>query len=493
LTPLGLAVVPFVLFFAFVKPRGLLLLLVATSVFEASSVFNGSVGSLDLGIPLFHFIEIFIAFHLAVLLFKDGSILPDPGDPLRRLVTPLLLFWAWAFASALVLPHVFAGMPVYEPHGGIDQQYAGLTPLRWSLSNLAQAVYLSLNVSTVLYAIRTIRTPSQVKQLVGALSVAVVIVVSIGIAQQIAMVRGWSFPYEVLNNNVGRDQGFSQDLGDVRRITSTFTEPSFAGSFLSAVAIGMVASFLRGRRTWVWFIAAAAACSVLLATTATTGYVAFAVMLGVLFLYFSPFRGSDRIRRFLAKGWLTLILPLLGIAALAMLAMPGLWEAAFTLTADKSDGLSFLHRLSSDLSALTIFADTWGMGVGLGSNRPSSLLMAFLSSVGIVGTVFFAAFLWRVAKAFPGRNAPSALQLTFWALVALLVSQLIAVPDMNRPVLWTLIVLVVVQLRPYPSKQRLSAPRLASHDLNLGHALGPAAHGGSLPNSQRIPRLDLER
>jgi hypothetical protein len=492
-TPLGLVLVPFVLFFAFTKPRGLLSLLVLTSVFEAGSVFNSSLGNFDLGIPLFHFVEIFITLHLVLLFFNNGSILPEAGDPRRKLMIPLLWFWGWAFASALVLPHIFAGMPVYEPRGGIDQQYEGLTPLHWSLSNLAQAAYLTLNVSTVLYAVYTVRTRSHIRELIRTLGLAVAIVVIIGVMQQVAIVKGWSFPYELLNNNVGRDQGFSQDLGDFRRISSTFPEPSFAGSFLSAVTIGMIASFLRGRRTWGWFLAAGTACSVLLATTATTGYVAFAVLLCALFIYFSPFRGPLALRRFLAKGWLMLVVPLLAIAALALWAIPGLWEAAFTLTADKSEGLSFLHRLSSDLSALTIFGDTWGIGVGLGSNRPSSLLMSFLSSVGIVGTVLFTIFLWRVARAFPGRSAPVGLHLTFWSLAALVVSQLIAVPDMNRPVLWTLIILVVVQLHILPGRQRVRVPRLAPHDLSLDRALRTTGHSGGLPNGEWSPRLSVER
>ncbi len=461
MTPVGFFFLPLILWCLFTKPERLLSLLVLASVFEASSVFNGSIQSFELGIPPFYLVEIFIAVQLAILVAKQGRLLPPVGDPRRKYLVPLLAFWAWACASAFILPHLFGGTPVYEPRGGIDEQYEALTPLRWSFSNLAQVLYLTLNVSAVFYAVKVVRSPRQITTLLKTLGIAAGIAVAAGIIQRVAVFQGWAFPYELVNNNPAYAQGFNQSMGGYQRISSTFTEPSFAGSFIGAIAIGLVAAFLRGRRTVAWLAAAVAAFLVLLDTTATNGYVAFAVVLVCLFLYFSPFRGPKAARRFLRKGWLTLVLPLLGLAALIAIAFPSLLEAAFTLTSEKSDTLSFLHRVSADLTAIQVFISTWGLGAGLGSNRPSSLLMTFLSTVGIIGTILFALLLWRIGKAFPGKSAPSAMHWTFWSLVALLVAQTIAVPDLNRPVLWALILLVIAQLnvpfrRPLPASVRFS-------------------------------------
>jgi hypothetical protein len=461
MTPIGFFFLPLIFWCFFTKPERLLSLLVLASVFEASSVFNGAIQSFELGIPPYYLVEIFIAIQLAILFTKQGTLLPPAGDPRRKYLVPLLVFWAWACASAFILPHLFGGTPVYEPRGGIDEQYEALTPLRWSFSNLAQVVYLTLNVSAIFYAVKVVKTPRQVATLLKTLGVAVGIAISVGLIQRIAVFQGWSFPYEVLNNNPAYAQGFNQSMNDYQRITSTFTEPSFAGSFIGAIAVGLVAAFLRGRRTMKWLAGAVAAFLVLLDTTATNGYVAFAVVLCFLFLYFSPFRGPKAARRFLMKGWMTLVLPLLGLAVLIAVAFPRLLEVAFTLTSEKSDTLSFLHRVSADLTAMNVFVSTWGLGAGLGSNRPSSLLMTFLSTVGIVGTILFAVFLFRIVKAFPGKSAPSVMHWTFWSLVALLVAQTIAVPDLNRPVLWTLILLVITQLsvpfrRPAPASVRFA-------------------------------------
>src|SRR4051812_31164840 len=218
MTPVGYFFLPLVLLCTFTKPERLLSLLVLASVFEASSVFNSSVESFQLGVPPFYVVEIFIAMQFVSLLARGGSLLPQPDDPRRRYLVPLFLFWGWACASAFILPHVFSGMPVYEPRGGIDEQYEALTPLRWSFSNLAQALYLTLNLCTLLYAVNIVKTREQVNSLIKTLALAAGIAVIAGVVQRIAIFQGWSFPYELLNNNPGYSQGYDQSVEGVQRV-----------------------------------------------------------------------------------------------------------------------------------------------------------------------------------------------------------------------------------------------------------------------------------
>src|SRR5947209_5211572 len=213
MTPIGFIFLPLIILFSFVKPEKLLGLLLLASVFEASSVFNSSIGTSSLGLAPFFVVEFIIAVRLALLVAEKGRLVPPAGNPRRKYVIPLLLFWAWACASAFVLPHVFAGMPVYEPRGGIDEQYEALTALHWSFSNLAQVLYLTLNVAAVLYAVHTIKTRRQVETLLKMLGAAVFLAVAAGIAQRISIFYGWGFPYEVLNNNLAYSQGFDQSVG----------------------------------------------------------------------------------------------------------------------------------------------------------------------------------------------------------------------------------------------------------------------------------------
>jgi hypothetical protein len=118
------------------------------------------------------------------------------------------------------------------------------------------------------------------------------------------------------------------------------------------------------------------------------------------------------------------------------------------MTVDKSEGMSYLSRVAADQESFAMFTDTYGIGVGLGSSRPASLLMTLLSTVGIVGTALFAMVLYHIARLFPGRRAPSPLQMSFWSLAGLLVASM-GVPDINRPALWALLIMVPAQSQVY--------------------------------------------
>ncbi|WP_206541953.1 hypothetical protein, partial [Leucobacter celer] len=61
---------------------------------------------------------------------------------------------------------------------------------------------------------------------------------------------------------------------------------------------------------------------------------------------------------------------------------------------------SLNSRSSSDTFSLDLAAHTWGLGVGLGANRPSSFATMLVSCVGLIGAIAFAIFVWRaIARA----------------------------------------------------------------------------------------------
>lgn len=59
----------------------------------------------------------------------------------------------------------------------------------------------------------------------------------------------------------------------------------------------------------------------------------------------------------------------------------------------KPASLSALERGTWNASGLSNFCDSYGFGVGLGTVRTSSFAVALLSNVGVLGTIFFLAFL----------------------------------------------------------------------------------------------------
>ncbi len=429
------------------RPAYLLPLLLIASLFEVASVVNGKIGNFEFGLSPFYLVGVLIAARFAISIMSTGKFLPV--GPMRGVAVALVSFWAWSFVSAMVMPRIFSGMEVYVPREGLD--YNGLGPLRWTMSNLAQTLYLTLNVSAVLYALQTSDSADRAVRLWKALRWATFVVVGAGLLQRVAPSV---YPYWLFNNNLVYYQGFDQDIDGLRRTTATFGEPSSAGSFLAAIGSGLVASYLSGRRGLQPLAAILLVLVALLSTTATTGYAGFAVMVFVLLVYFNPLKKASRAS--VATGW-GVILVVFCIGATVLVVNPGLFQAASAMTVEKMEGDSFAQRVFADIYALILFKGTWGLGVGLGSNRPSSLVTALLSTIGAIGTGLFAITLYRLCKLFPGRSAPSAVQVTFWALLGLLVADAIGVPDLNRPALWGLFVVVVAQLNVYPNNRAMIA------------------------------------
>jgi hypothetical protein len=442
MTVLGVFFIPVILFCFLSRPLYLLPLLMVASVFEAGSVINGQIGDFEFGVSPFFLTEIFIALRLLMVVFGPGKLIPQKGNPVRPIAWILLAAWFWCFCSAFIMPRLFAGTLVSLPRSTGEEDFA---PLRWSLSNLAQAGYLTLNVCAVAYALHRVRTRRQTEQLMKALYVSVFIVAIIGFSQFLAAAAGLDFPYEVFNSNPSYAQGIDQDIAGFRRVNSTFEEPSYAGSYLAAVTCGMFATYLAGKRNSGSFLALVGVTAALFLTTSSTGFASLAIGSCVLLVFFNPFRKQKNARKTSFLSWM-LILGVFAVVGGVLYFTPDLLDAVQNTTVEKAGSYSFWYRLASDIHALEITLQTYGLGVGLGANRASGLIPTMLSSIGVIGTLLFAAMLYKIIRAFPGRSARSSLQMGFWALLTMIISEAVAVPDLNRPTLWALLLLVLTQL-----------------------------------------------
>jgi hypothetical protein len=443
-TFLGIIFVPAALVLFFWRPSYLVPLAILASPFEAGSVLNVTIGDFPIGIAPFYFVQVCITLRLLVSKARGKPLLPPRNDPAWVIAILLCAFCLWSAFSAFAMPHLFAGITVEPPR---LNSFPG--PLEWSLSNFAQASYLILNVGFVLYALQVVHNEQQSENLLKAFYWSVFIAVAVGLAQSLALAMHWEFPYEAFNNNPAYAQGFEEEVDSIRRINSTFVEPSTAGSFLSAAATGLIASFLAGRRGLHWLLGIFVVAAVLLQTTATTGLASVALMFLVLLVFFNPFKKRAKFSLSLTKTWIA-ILVIFSILGFVLYLNPDLSEALVAMTVEKMGTESFWGRLISDFFGITIFLNTDALGAGLGSSRSSSLISTLLSTVGIIGTGLFGAVLYKILKLFPGREAPPSLQMSFWAFLGLFVAHAMSIPDINRPVLWSLLAILVVHLNLCP-------------------------------------------
>jgi hypothetical protein len=451
ITLFGAILVPLTVAAFFFRPDYLLPLLVVSAAFPAATVFNVSVGNFPGGVQPFYFVAAFVAVRVAVIARRSHRLLPREGSAVGRASRPLMWFWLWAVPSAFILPVIFRGMSVLVPREGIPEvadvlssgAYGG--PLQWGLSNLAQAGYLTLCVAVVIYAAR-ISGPAMSHRAVRALRLAVGIVAVVAILQLVALEFGWGFPYGLLNANPAWSKLYAEKVGGFSRVSSTFSEPSVAGGFLAAAWIGLMAEFVTGRRGLAFLGAAACVFVALLRTTASTGYVTALVGGALMVLFFRRIHGEKGPRRVNWRRWVGPAAVTIVVAGAMFMLSPSLLRVASLMTLGKLHSGSLVGRMLSDVFALRILFRTYGLGVGLGSNRPSSLLTYLLSNVGLVGCLLFGVFIARLLSAL--RDAcrterGTDLRFVLWMVIGWLVAQVLAIPDLSFSPFWAILVTAV--------------------------------------------------
>jgi hypothetical protein len=332
----------------------------------------------------------------------------------------------WAGAITVAGPRIFAGTRVFDPALGVDIQVGNLAVLASSLGNIAQLGYLTLGVALLLAAGRLF--PVDSKLLGSALWVALVLAA-------VRMVAEPWWPHELLQNMPGYSYATPE------RLSGTFYEPSVLGLYLVAAACYFGARLIRGdgaggaARTriaasialglvGVEFVANASGTALL--GLILVAAAAAAALLARRLLRPRPSHGGVGV-----QPWAVIIGT--GVLALGLTQLPALYDLTIGQVERKASSFSYLARGLANERSWQIFLETGGLGVGLGSHRPSSLFFLVLSCLGAVGTVLLIALVLMALVASartPGAAASG------WALAGVIVSGVIAVPDLSMPVIW---------------------------------------------------------
>ena len=226
------------------------------------------------------------------------------------------------------------------------------------------------------------------------------------------------------------------------RINATFTEASAAGDFLAMWSVFELIIAARsgrdGGRHW-WYTLAGS--FMVVNTTSTTGYIALAVAWTIFI--------SNTVVKSLGKGRIALR------AVLAALVSLGAVIAAFVfgghsaslvdaIVVNKLQSGSAVHRLASMRHAIGVFTQSFGLGVGLGSDRAMSAGAYILANLGVIGFVLFPYLLWQLYAI--GRSvihfAPTKsreriwLEALGWALAVQIVAMLKSGAEITAPTLW---------------------------------------------------------
>jgi hypothetical protein len=382
-TYIGLIIIPISLTILLLRPALLVPWAIAVSVLQAASVFNVE-GSFPIGIAPYFFVTILIATRF-IPLWLSGRLGFVANEAVLQYLRLLLLLMLWSVASAFVMPQLFKGVLVDLPRAGMDA--ASMTPLFWSLSNAAQAGYLCLDCMLVIYMAWQSAERRFVETCVNAFRWSGLFVSTVGIYQLLAHILGLPYPSTFFNSNLARSQSINQHFGEAWRISATFTEPSAAASYFTMwTSFALLYAITVKPAAWRDWALLGCGVVMLMLTTSTTGYVAGTVLVA---FFVGREMSSGMLRGVINTKVLFAVVVIVAAFALAILLIPEFQRVLDTVLWRKSASMSGRDRLATDWQALQLTLTTVGLGVGLGSNRPSGLLFYIISDLGLPGFVSF--------------------------------------------------------------------------------------------------------
>lgn len=404
--------------------RLLICMIVLLSVFQAVALAVGAAWYPPQTLLQLALTVLFVAYVAAALKLRIPK-------ALRPEMLALGLFFLYALVSAVLLPRYFAGIYILYPTGGLDEEINSPTPLAFDRGNIGQPIFLLMNIAMVVACV-VFRSPAFCRSLLSCWLVAGWISLFFAAYQKLSMLFGIYFPAEILYSNGGYSVGFGLTLDGYERLNSTFTEPSCAGNVFGAYFCYYLYEFARTRQIGAVLTALLYAVAVVL-TASAVGYIEILVALLLVTLQM-----SGRL--------LTALAFLLG--AVAALAATYFWvpDLVSSVILNKAASGSFLNRTASDLFSLDLAVQTKLLGVGLGSNRPSSFLTYLLSNVGLFGLLSFTGFIFLLFRAKRGlRYTGTRLPSLCAALLVFLAGKVVGVPDLNVWFMWGMVGLIACE------------------------------------------------
>ena len=448
-------------------PERLLQLVFIGAAFDAAAVLVlGGYGVTPGLLPAL----LFIGYFLLRLALGAGY---PTGNGVLRVLTPFILVVIGALVSSLLMPRFFEGDIYVWP-----QKLSGfnvLTPLGPNAGNYTQDMYLIINAGlTVAASFYLVKIGANLNRLFNTYLCTGLMVVFISLWQFASnTVHVW-FPTSFFLSNPGWALLADEAIGSVIRLSGPFSEPAALAGYLCGTVGASTWMVVNGDRRRLTRLVLVLSLGVLLLCTSTTGYAALAIMAAGLALYAFVVGSATLKKRVLvglAGGGLVVAITVAAVPAVA----PGVARQAVSVvnaTLTKQQSSSYEGRTTTDLDSLYAAAESYGLGVGWGSNRSSSLIPGLAAGVGIWGV---AGLLWFVARILAHvrtaqrRVAVPELKMVIHgcagALIGVVVSALLSGPSITSTDFYLLLALLIAtagRQRWETSAAQAALPRFAA-------------------------------
>lgn len=342
--------------------------------------------------------------HLALVFLVARILLPGSGEygriaPALSANAFLAVYAIYGAVTAFILPRVFEGQLYVSPLRPVTvKSLFDTVPLVFTNQNVTTAVYMVGTLLAGICASIVARKPDSSSKIVTTACIMAWIHAGFGVLGVVLTNLGLGDLLNIFRN--GSYGQLEQSYNGMVRITGIFPEASFYASYAFTWCVFNFECWMRGvqpRRTGP---AALALLAVLVFSTSGSAYFSMAIYAALLVVRLLVLRQQLSPHKIVAIGATGV---LASIAALGMMLLVPqlagqLGDMFQHMTMDKADSTSGQQRSFWAMQGLHAFLASYGLGIGAGSFRSSSLFMAMLGSLGVVGVVSFLGHLARVFK-----------------------------------------------------------------------------------------------
>jgi hypothetical protein len=364
-------------------------------------------------VPAFYAVALAAAAWLTLTAGRRGTT-PAARRPIPGML-PFVLFGLWTMCVTATGALFFAGTPVLSPSGEVVTLGAeGLL----SVSNLAQLTYMWLGIAVVVIVARSSSTG------IGVVGLSLAVATLLSFWALLHRDFGAPFPVGFFDNSPSFRYIESTAEG-IERFRGITAEPSALSAVSIPTLVFLVAYFPQSsgwRRAGALLLGGVALWNGL-ASTSTSFFVSGVVMLGVALVVFLIRYAVQRLR-VRPASWVVASAVVIAL----VFVLPGFMNFVAQVISNKVESSSYEDRSGADAFSFDLALQTLGIGVGLGSNRPSSFVAALLSQTGVIGLALFAIAVGTILRsALPIRAARPVL----WVAVSIIIGKVYNGPDLG--------------------------------------------------------------
>ncbi|MDE2570868.1 MAG: glycoside hydrolase [Sphingomonadales bacterium] len=310
-----------------------------------------------------------------------------------------VLFVAYGTVGSYLAPRIFAGqMDVYPMRSGPVRDLYYTIPLAPTSQNITAAAYLVGFLLIVLASYTVCRHRGGVQTLLNTMLFLGWLHIALGLAVMASKgtwLDGW-FDMMRNGNYVQTDQAYE----GFSRIRGLFPESSAFANYGFAWFVLSAELWYRSIRTRATGSLALALAAILFFSTSTTAYFGLAGYAAFFILRAIALPSTVRPDKMLYFALAMLVLAV--VASILLLAMPkfssDIVDMLIHMTLGKPNSASGEQRFFWAMQGWQAFKVSYGLGIGPGSFRSSSLIMAMLGTTGIVGISLFLAYVIDVLQ-----------------------------------------------------------------------------------------------